>query len=134
MPPLRDGFTVERIDAGTLTIEIGSETGLATIKQFHAKGTDVTINGTGTLRMARPILRSRGDFQLSATFTDKYKTRNDRTKALFQLLDFQPDVKRATSDDGTMTFRLAGALHAIRATAAPTAVEGGAKRKPRRGR
>lgn len=134
LPGLRDGFTVERLDAGTFTLELASENGLATIKQFESKGTDIAIHGEGTLRLVRPIARSRGDFLLSATFTDKYKERNDRTKALFQLLDFQPDLKRATSDDGTMTFRISGALSAIRAVPAATPAAESPARKTRTSR
>ncbi len=122
LPGLRDGFTVERIDAGALTLQVASENGVATIKQLSAQGADVKLRGEGTMRIARPLERSRGDFTLGVTFTDKYKNRNDRTKALFQLLDFQPELKRATSDDGTLSFRLVGPLSTIRAVPAGSAI------------
>lgn len=130
-PGMRDGITIEKINAGTLTLQIASEAGVAMVKQFHGAGTDLKLTGDGTLRIARPLPRSRGDFSVGVTFTQAYKERSDRTKALFQLLDFQPDIKRATSDDGTMTFHLSGPILALRG--APAGAPGAATtpRKPR---
>lgn len=134
LPPLRDGFTVERIDAGDLTLQIATENGVAMVKQLSSQGPDLKLKGDGTLRLVRPFARSRGDFSVAVTFTDKYKQRNDRTKAVFQLLDFQPDLKRATADDGTMTFRLSGPLNAIRGVPAGAPMENKGSRKSRRTR
>jgi len=132
IPGMRDGFTVERVDAGTLTLKLKTANGVVTLEQLSAQGTDLKLKGDGSLRLVRPLLRSRGDFTVAVTFTDKYKERNDRTKALFQLMAFQPEIKRATSDDGTMNFQLSGPLQTLRAVPAGTPAEAPAPR--RRGR
>jgi len=130
-PGMRDGITIEKINAGTLTLQIATEAGIAMVKQFHGAGVDLKLTGDGTMRIGRPLPRSRADLSVGVTFTQAYKERSDRTKALFQLLDFQPDIKRATSDDGTMTFHLSGPILALRG--APAGAPGAATnaRKPR---
>lgn len=134
IPGMRDGFTVERIDAGALTLKLKTDNGIVTLEQLSAQGPDLRLKGTGSLRLVRPMLRSRGDFTVAVTFTDKYKQRNDRTKALFQLLDFQPELKRATSDDGTLSFQLTGPLQTIRAVPAGAPTETIAPRRKGRRR
>lgn len=134
-PGMRDGITIEKINAGTLTLQITTEAGVAMVKQFHGAGTDLKLTGDGTARLARPLTRTRADLSVGVTFQQAYKERSDRTKALFQLLDFQPDIKRATSDDGTMTFRLSGPILALRGAPAgapgpaPTPRKPGSRRK-----
>lgn len=113
-PMLRGGLIIDRINAGTLTLQMESDKGVATFKTFSIEGPDLKLKGTGSVRLARPLGRSRVDATLAVNITDAYRDRNDRTKAMFQLMDMVPDIKRARSADGTLTFQLSGPLMSLR--------------------
>jgi len=132
------GLTIDPIEAGTVTMEIEVKEGVGTVKKLAADGKDLELNGSGEVRFADPIARSRIDLLLRFKFTDTYKNKSSRTKSLFSLLDGAavPQVRAAKTADGSLQFRLVGTLGAIRAT--PAGRAGGAaggdrpSRRPRR--
>ena len=116
MPGLRNGMTLEEVDAGTLDLAMKAQNGSADIVRFGTDGKDLKIHGEGSLRLANPLRRSRPDVQLELKLSDTYKNKTDRTKALFEILAMQPDWQKATGADGALNLHVAGTLQAPRAT------------------
>jgi type II secretion system protein N len=116
VPGLRNGMTLEEVDAGTLDIAMKAQNGSAEIVRFATDGKDLKIHGEGSLRLANPLRRSRPDIQLELSLSDAYKNKTDRTKALFEILSMQPDWQRATGADGALNLHVTGTLQTPRAT------------------
>jgi type II secretion system protein N len=114
VPGMRDGITVERINAGTLTMNLEIRQGVVEIKALTTDGPDLKLNGTGNIKLAEDLERSRLDVTLELTFSEAYKARNDRTKAIFQLISFQPELKSALTAAGGLSFKVTGSLSAPR--------------------
>lgn len=107
---LGDGVTVDEIDAGTLTIEAAVENGVLNLRRLQGRGADLELGGSGELRLMRPFELSRLDVLARLKFTDAYKEKSDRTRALFGLLDLQPRLRSFKTEDGALQLRIAGTL------------------------
>lgn len=105
-----EGITIERIDAGDLKVKIEAEEGIGRITQLEAKGKDAELEGAGTLRLLSPLDMSRLDALFRIKFADAYRNENDRTRALFSLMEFSPKVRAARTPDGALQWRVAGSL------------------------
>ncbi len=127
------GLTIDPIEAGTVTLELDVKEGLGTVKKLSTDGKDLELDGSGTIRFAEPVARSRVDILVRIKFTDAYKNKSGRTKALFSLLDGAavPQVRAAKSADGALQFRLVGTLGAVRASPAGRSDVGGASNSRR---
>lgn len=121
IPGMQTGLTVEPLAAGTLVVEIAIRQGVGTIERFEADGKDLQLKASGALRPVRPLERVRLDVTLELAFGDAYKKRNDRTRALFDLLGTQPLLKRSTTADGRIRMRVSGAPQSLRARPAGSA-------------
>jgi len=110
VPGMGDGITLERVDAGDLALAGEITEGVLDLTTLAADGTDVEIAGDGTLRLADPLARSVLDLLLYVQVKDAYRDRNDRTRALFSLLEVSPDLRRARTDDGGLQFQLGGTV------------------------
>ncbi|MET0390806.1 MAG: type II secretion system protein GspN [Polyangiales bacterium] len=108
------GFTLDEIDAGKLKLGIDVKDGVAKLTRCSADGKDLKLAGKGKVTLADPWKRSRPDLDLDLTFSDAYKNKSDRTKAMFELIGMQPDWQRATTPDGTMKIHIGGTFLAIR--------------------
>ena len=109
-PGMREGFTVERIDAGKLDFQAAIKQGTVNLKTFKADGPDLTFNGSGNIQLMSPAMRSRVNLALEFNFSEAYKNRDDKTKALFELMGFRPEMQRAQTADGGFRFELKGLL------------------------
>lgn len=105
-----DGITVDEIDAGDVTIEAGVENGVVQLRRLQGRGSDLELAGSGELRLMRPFELSRADMLIRMRFTDAYKEKSDRTRALFSLLDLQPRLRTFKTTDGALQLRIAGTL------------------------
>jgi type II secretion system protein N len=131
--PGMGGLTLETIDAGTLQLKLAIKEGVATIERLEAKGKDLELSGSGSVRLVRQVAQSRADITLAIKFEKAYTQRSDRTKAMFDLINSNPLIKRATGADGKIRFTLAGTLENLRsAPAGPGAAPVG-KRRAKRG-
>jgi len=113
-PGMPAGLTLDEVDAGKLELSVEVRDGVATITRFSTDGKDLKLTGTGNVRLADPLKRSRPDLNLDLTFSDAYKNKSDRTKAMFELLGLRPEWQRATTPDGTMHVHVGGTFLAIR--------------------
>jgi type II secretion system protein N len=107
---MRDGITIERIDAGDLNVELVIEEGVARVEELTANGPDIELAAGGTIRLAQPVDMSRLDLLLRFKFQDGYRERNDRTRALFSLVDLTPQLRSAKTNDGALQYRINGSL------------------------
>lgn len=130
LPGMPGGLTLDAIDAGELELEVAIRDGIASIEKLEGKGKDLQMSGSGSVRMDKSVGASRADLTLGVKFDDGYTKKSERTKAAFDLMSGNPLIKRATSADGTIRFRLTGPLSALRA--APGAGAGGAARSRKR--
>ncbi|MFW5875662.1 MAG: type II secretion system protein GspN [Myxococcota bacterium] len=108
---MNEGLTIERIDAGDLTWRMTAEQGVARIDELKAAGEDAEIHGSGTVRLLQPLDMSRLDAMLRIGFADSYRNKNDRTRALFSLMEFNPKVRKARTPDGALQWRFTGSLN-----------------------
>jgi hypothetical protein len=116
------GITVERLDAGELQVRIQVERGVGRIQQLAASSPDVELRGAGTVRFLRPVRMSGLDVMLRFDVKQPYRERNDRTRAIFSLVEMSPDVRPYRAPDGAFQIRLAGSLgSSIRAQPAGSA-------------
>lgn len=111
------GLTVDPVNAGDVTLELDVKAGVGQVKRLTADGSDVELLGSGDVRFANPVDRSRIDILLKIKFTDAYKNKSGRTKAMFSLLESAgaSQLKAAMTSDGGLAYRLSGSLAALRA-------------------
>jgi type II secretion system protein N len=134
VPGMGGALTLAKADAGTLELKVAVRDGVATIETMEAKGKDLEMSGSGSIRIASPFAQSRADITLAVKISDAYKNRDERTKMALELMSNNPTVQRATGPDGTMRFKLTGAMTALRYAPAGTAVRSPGKareKKPR---
>jgi type II secretion system protein N len=118
VPGMGGGLTLDPIDAGATQIKLIIRDGVATVERLEAKGKDLQMTGSGSVRLATALPQSRIDLTLEVKFDKGYTQRSERTKIAFELMEASPVIKRATSADGTMRFRVSGTLAAPRASPA----------------
>lgn len=112
---MSQGFTVETIAAGTLNLRMTAVEGNAQIEEFKVRGADISIDGKGNVRFYEPVRMSGVDLWLRILFTDRYRNRNERTRALFALMDFTPQLRDATTSEGALQYHLTGSLAGVNA-------------------
>jgi type II secretion system protein N len=111
------GLTIDPIDAGKVEVELDVKDGVGAVKKLSANGKDLKLSGSGDVRFAQPLARSRLNVVLKLALTDDYKNKSSRTKAMFALLEGggAPQVSAARTADGSFQLRLSGLLSSIRA-------------------
>jgi type II secretion system protein N len=108
------GLTLDEIDAGKLSAALDMRDGVANITRFTTDGKDLKLAAKGKVHLADPLKRSRPDLDLDLTFTDAYKNKSDRTKAMFEIVGMQ--WQHATTPDGTMRVHVGGTFLALRSS------------------
>ncbi|HEY6877189.1 MAG TPA: type II secretion system protein GspN, partial [Polyangiales bacterium] len=111
------GLTIDPIDAGAVTMDLDVKDGVGMVRKLAAAGSDLKLIGSGDVRFAQPVARSRLNIVLKLSLTDAYKNKSGRTKAMFALLESggASQLSSAKTADGGFQFRLSGPLNAVRA-------------------
>lgn len=109
---MNQGLTVEKMALGDLAARVDVEEGVARIDTLRARGKDASFRGAGTVRLLKPLQMSRLDLMVRIKFTDSYRNRNDRTRALFSLMEFNPRLRKARTEDGALQWRINGSFGA----------------------
>jgi type II secretion system protein N len=106
---------------GTFEIEGKAEAGTLKIEKFGATGRDLEIVGEGTIKLREPWDASVADLWVRFGFSDDYKNKDDKTKALFvddppfpALISQDRKLKRAKRPDGMWGFHVHGKLGRLR--------------------
>jgi type II secretion system protein N len=111
------GLTIDPISAGEVALEIEVKEGTGLIKRLSTSGPDLKLDGSGDIRFAQPLVRSRLGILLKLKLTDAYKNKTPRTKTMFALLEGSgsPQVAAAKTADGSYQLRLSGTFAMARA-------------------
>ncbi len=104
------GLTLERMNLGTLELRMRTERGVGTLERLRADGEHAQLWGTGTVRLVQPLRMSSLDVLLRIKFKDAYRESSDRMRALFSLLEMNPQVRPARTSDGALQWRIQGAF------------------------
>lgn len=110
LPTLRDGLTVDTINAGNLQFKIKVDKGVGEIEKFSSSGKDIQVEGSGSIRFVSALKLSRVDLFIDLVFTDAYRNKSDRTRTLFSLLNLSPKLQRAKTNDGGLRYQITGTL------------------------
>ncbi len=105
-----EGFTIDPIKAGTLQLRIKVDQGVGEVEQLTTTGPDLVLEGSGSLQLAKTLALSRLRVALNLKFSEKYKSRSSRTRALFDLATILPQTKRAIGPDGSFNYEVSGSL------------------------
>jgi type II secretion system protein N len=126
------GLTIDPVSAGDLVVEIDVKEGVGNVRKMTTDGPDLKLEGSGDVRFAQPLSRSRLGLLLKLRPTEVYANKSARTKAMFALLESSsvPQVAAAKGSDGSYQIRVSGTLTSARvlpagqrdATALPGAV------------
>lgn len=110
------GLTIDPISAGDLALEVEVKEGTGAIKRFTTNGADLKLDGSGDLRFAQPLVRTRLGILLRLKLTDAYKNKTPRTKTMVSLLEGSsvPQVAAAKTSDGSYQVRLSGTFASAR--------------------
>jgi hypothetical protein len=106
---------LDEIDAGKLEVGVQVQDELATLTRFATDGRDLRLAGKGGLRLVEVFKRSRPDFTVELTFSDVFKNKSDRTKAMFEIIGMRPEWQHATTPDGTLRVHVGGTLQSPKA-------------------
>jgi type II secretion system protein N len=109
------GLTLDEINAGKLELGVQVQDELATLTRFATDGSDLKLSGKGSLRLTDILRRSRPDLTIELTFSDAFKAKSDRAKAMFEIIGMRPEWQHATTPDGTIRVHVGGTLQALRA-------------------
>jgi type II secretion system protein N len=123
---IRDTIALPRVDAGTLEFVADATNGQLKIGKFSANGTDLELVAEGAIRLRDPFDSSIVSLNVRFKFNDKYKQKNETTKALFGqpgmpgLFDLDPKNQRAKRPDGFYGWRASGPISRLSFTPAAT--------------
>ena len=119
LPGMPNGITLERINAGRMTIRLAIEGGVATVQRLRSRGEDAELDGEGSINLMQPLRQSRLDLLVRLKILDAYRQQSDRARAMISLLDSVPTLARARTSDGALQYRLGGSMGGgIRSSAA----------------
>lgn len=104
------GLTLERMNLGTLELRMQTERGVGNLERLRADGEHAQLWGSGTVRLVQPLRMSSMDVLLRIKFKDAYRESSDRMRALFALLEMNPQVRPARTSDGALQWRIQGAF------------------------
>lgn len=110
LPTLRDGLTIDTINAGDLQLKIKVNKGVGEIEKFSSYGKDIQVDAGGTIRFVSQLKLSRLDLVIDLVFTNAYKNKSDRTRTLFSLLNLSPKLQQAKTKDGGLRYQITGTL------------------------
>jgi len=130
LPGMAGGLTLDPIDAGVLKLKVSLKEGVAAIDTLEAKGKDLVLDGSGSVRLASPFERSRVEMTLGFKLEDAYRNKSEKTKLALELMTGNPLMKSATGSDGMTRLQLSGGvttLHPRPATPGAAAAKKAAK-------
>lgn len=121
--------TLTPATVGSFELSAKADQGVFKIEKFGATGQEVELAGEGTLKLKEPWDNSILDLWLRFGFSDEYKNKDDRTKALLvdegpfpALIYSDKKLKKALRQDGLWGFNIKGKL--ARLSYIPTKADG----------
>ena len=126
------GLTIDPIAVGDVNLGLDVKAGVGSVRKLSSSGPDLTIDGSGDVRFAQPLGRTRLGLLLRLKLNESYRDKTPRTKVMFSLLDgaSSPQVAAAKTPDGAFQVRLGGTLAAPRVLPAGQNKPGAAGKLP----
>lgn len=137
---IQDTIALPRMVVGELELSCDIAEGRLNVTKLAAGGYDLDFTGDGKITLRDKFAESQANLYLKFKFSDKYKSKNDKTKALFgvpgskapalfEIAD--PRIRRSKRPDGFYSWRAWGLLRTLRFDPAPTGATGtGSRTKP----
>lgn len=115
-------IALPELHMGTFTLKAGITAGRLKLDECVAQGKDVDLALTGGLRLRKNVDGSLAELELKFSFSEKYKTQSDLTKALFGekdskipgLFDTATNGMLTKQEDGSYAARLYGPFNRLR--------------------
>lgn len=98
-------LTVEQIRAGTLTVALDVNNGVATIREFRSSSPEFQLAMDGEARLAPVFGQSTINAGVRLRLTDAYRTKSEQAGRIMMALDFMSSARRP---DGMLAFRCTG--------------------------
>lgn len=132
-----NAIALPEMSVGTVTFTAAVTSGRLKVEKLSASGGDLDLTVDGGIRLKDPLGSSMLDLTLKFRFSDKYRNKNDTTRALLgapgstspALFELTPQVQKSKRSDGYYGWRIGGTLD--KPTFDPSATAGGASNGPR---
>lgn len=135
---IKDTIALPKLVVGDLVLKGDVSQGVMRITKFAAAGHDLDFSSDGKVTLRDELSESQADLNFKFKFSDKYKSKDDKTQALFgapgssapalfEIAD--PKIRQAKRPDGFYAFRAWGLLRSLRfdpAAVSPTPGRSGA--------
>lgn len=109
-PGMSDGLTLEKLSLKELHLQGKAQGGVLKITKADAPGPDATLKARGEVRFQEPIARSSLDLTARVRLEQAFLDRDAKMSALLELASFDPNMKRAKREDGSLQYRIRGTL------------------------
>ncbi len=117
-----DTIALPKLNVGALDVESEIKDGTARVTKFGAAGQDIDLAGEGKVSLRENVTDSFADLYFRFKFSDTYRGKNDKTKALLgepgsstpPAFEFVPKVKTSKRSDGMYGWHMTGSLGAPR--------------------
>ena len=130
---IKETIALPRMVVGDLVMECDIADGQLKVTKLAAGGYDLDFSADGKIALRDTFAESQAELFLKFKFSDKYKAKDDKTKALFgapgsnapalfEIAD--PRIRQSKRPDGFYSWRAWGLLRSLRFDPAPT---GGAR-------
>ncbi len=130
---IKDTIALPRMNVGDLELQCDVADGLLKVTKFAAAGQDLDFSADGKLTLRDTFAESQADLYVKFRFSDKYKNKDDKTRALFgapgsnvpalfEIAD--PRLKQSKRPDGFYSWRAWGLLRGLRFDPAPAGAIG----------
>jgi type II secretion system protein N len=129
---IQGAIALPELHMGQFKLKAGISAGRLKFDECSAQGRDLDLSLTGGLRLRKRLETSVAEMDLKFSFSDKYKTQGDLTKALFGqpdskipgLFDTATSTMLAKQEDGSYAASLYGPFDRLK----PRPAVGGARR------
>lgn len=113
-----NAIALPEINVGSVDFSAAVTAGRLKVDKLAAKGNDLDLGVDGGIRLRDPLGTSLLDLTLKFKFSDKYRNKNDTTRALLGapgstspgLFELTPQVQRSKRQDGYYGWRIGGTL------------------------
>lgn len=113
-----DTIALPKLNVGALDLEGDIKDGTLRLSKFGASGQDIELAGEGKVSLRENLTDSFADLYFRFKFSDTYRGKNDKTKALLgepgsstpPAFEFVPKVKTSKRSDGMYGWHLTGAF------------------------
>lgn len=104
------GLTLEEANAGDFNFQAEIQEGTMEIERAEAHGTDLQLDATGSVRLARPVKRSQLELMFRIKIEDAYKEKSPKVATALGMVEQQRQFKAAQTPDGALQYALKGSL------------------------